>query len=98
MRLEEQNNNYSNILSGPRHIVPKIGCGYGERAWMHAVKDWENTDGSQGLDIPLKDWDPKWLKESGQSMKYHQGEIVTLEFINRFCLFFIVSCFSLSHE
>jgi len=83
MRLEEQNNTYGNILSGPRHIVPEIGRGYGERAWMRAVKDWENTDGSQGLDIPLKDWDPKWLKESGQSTKYHQREIVVLEFIDR---------------
>ncbi|KIJ91644.1 hypothetical protein K443DRAFT_114762 [Laccaria amethystina LaAM-08-1] len=83
MRLE-QNHNYSVILSEPRHIVPEIGRGYGERAWLRAVKDWENTDGSRGLDTPLKDWDPKWLKESGQSTKYHQREIVALEFISRF--------------
>ena len=83
----EQNHSYSNILSGPKHVVPEIGRGYGERAWMRAVKDWENTDGSRGLDIPLKDWDPKWLKESGQSTKYHQREIVALEFISRFAIF-----------
>jgi hypothetical protein len=90
MRLE-QNHNYSVILSEPRHIVPEIGRGYGERAWLRAVKDWENTDGSRGLDTPLKDWDPKWLKESGQSTKYHQREIVALEFISRFAVFLMLT-------
>jgi hypothetical protein len=96
MRLE-QNHNYSVILSEPRHIVPEIGRGYGERAWLRAVKDWENTDGSRGLDTPLKDWDPKWLKESGQSTKYHQREIVALEFISRFAVFLNAYRFALNH-
>ena len=96
MRVE-QNHTYSIILSKPRHIVPEIGHGYGEQAWMRAVKDWENTDESRGLDTPLKDWDPKWLKESGQSTKYHQREIVALEFISRSAVFFNAYRFALNH-
>ena len=31
-------------MSGPMHVVPEIGCGYSQDAWVQAVKDWEAAD------------------------------------------------------
>lgn len=42
----------------PSRIVPYIPNG--ECAWRQVIKDWQTSDPSRSLHVPLKDWDKSW--------------------------------------
>ena len=69
--------------SWPTHVIPEIGRKLGARAWRQVIKDWEEADPSRGHEVALVNWDPKWHRSSGESVKYGQRQMIALEFIGR---------------
>ncbi|KAF8506350.1 hypothetical protein BU17DRAFT_71311 [Hysterangium stoloniferum] len=54
--------------------------------WKQIIHDWECADPPCGHYIPLKDWDPEWLRGENRIMfgvKYHQRKLVAIEYIDR---------------
>ncbi|KAF8516972.1 hypothetical protein BU17DRAFT_67252 [Hysterangium stoloniferum] len=50
------------------------------------IRNWECADPPRGHYIPLKDWDPEWLRGENRTMfgvKYCQRKLVTIEYIDR---------------
>ena len=83
--MRKQNGSHkAAVMSGPTHVIPEIGHGYSQDAWVQAVKDWEAADPSCCHSILLKDWAHEWHTSSGQTTKYEQRKMVALEFINTY--------------
>ncbi|KAF8527497.1 hypothetical protein BU17DRAFT_81680 [Hysterangium stoloniferum] len=54
--------------------------------WKQIIRDWECADPPRGHYIPLKDWDPEWLRGENRTMfgvKYRQRKLVAIEYIDR---------------
>ncbi|KAF8523168.1 hypothetical protein BU17DRAFT_64060 [Hysterangium stoloniferum] len=63
------------VWKGPLHLC-----------WKQIIHDWESADPSHGHYVPLKDWDPEWLRGENRTtfgVKYHQRKLVVMEYIKR---------------
>ncbi|KAH6902240.1 hypothetical protein BKA70DRAFT_1521324 [Coprinopsis sp. MPI-PUGE-AT-0042] len=71
--------------SNRKLVVPRISPSRREkhRTWEMVIKDWENPSPERSP-VPLRDWDPAWLKNKNQAMQYHVRKMIAEEFILEF--------------
>jgi hypothetical protein len=51
-----------------------------KKAWLQVIQDWTTAQPGR-CPVPLRDWDPSWLKPTNQGMLYHIRKIIAEEFL-----------------
>ncbi|KAF8519606.1 hypothetical protein BU17DRAFT_47589 [Hysterangium stoloniferum] len=75
------------LLENRKLCIPSIAWkGPLHLRWKQIIRDWECADPPRGHYIPLRDWDPKWLRGENRTtfgVKYHQRKLIAIEYIDR---------------